>query len=183
MNEIGEKNAVMKIGEPSSEPLYQIKQLLHGECTDQTLAAEKELSTLKMSSILLAKKYLERLVDQTRQLEKFETKFYEAMDDALENDSANIMLITTAMESLTKLITSSQQMVSSVLKDDRMQSIVITNTTNITPDGGSSEIMDAASRDAVRNLAESLLAQLSVVASEDIIDVEPTETTEGDDGV
>ena len=62
--------------------------------------------------------------------------------------------------------------VTQVLKDDRLQKIVINTTNIITPDGGSATVIDPDSRDEVRNLAASLLAQLSKFDTSKVIEAE-----------
>ena len=73
-------------------------------------------------------------------------------------------MISQAMETLSKCVDNANSTVFQVLKDDKFNNITINTTNIITPDGNSATIIDADARDEVRNLAASLLEQLSKMA-------------------
>ena len=73
------------------------------------------------------------------------------------------------METISKLVQDANNSVMQIFKDEKLQQIVINTTNIITPDGNSATVIDANSRDEVRNLASSLLAQL--LSSPETIDV------------
>jgi hypothetical protein len=64
------------------------------------------------------------------------------------------------MEVVTNSLNKSNALITQILKDDKLSSIIINTTNIITPNGDSKNIMDANSRDAIRNYASAFLAQL-----------------------
>jgi hypothetical protein len=86
------------------------------------------------------------------------------------------------METISKLLQDANNTVMQVLKDEKLNQIVINTTNIITPDGNSATVIDADSRDSVRNAAASLLSQIMKMTEEsDVVDVEAVEEESGDD--
>lgn len=135
---------------------------------------ERLVARTKLFVVAQARNNLNRIIKLTNFLEKLEDKFIDAVNNRLENEPESISMISMAMETISKCLTDANETVTQVLKDDRLQNIVINTTNIITPDGNSARVIDADSRDAVRNLAGSLLSQLSKIADEQeqMIDVE-----------
>ena len=75
-------------------------------------------------------------------------------------------MISMAMEIITKCMQEANETVSQVVKDDRLKNIIINTTSIITPGGEVATIIDADSRDEVRNVAASLIEMLSNVSME-----------------
>ena len=171
----------VEIGNGESKSLYYMQQLLSDDDSyELNISGEKELNKIKLSYIEFAKNSLNRIIKLTRFLEKLENKFIDAVDEIIDNEPQSIMLMTTAMDTLSKLIANSQIVIHEVLKDERLQNITINTTNIISSDGSKATVIDADSRDEIRNLAAALLAQLESGVPEesdqDIIDVEPNET-------
>ena len=82
------------------------------------------------------------------------------------------------METLTNLLKDARETVVQITRDEKIQDIVINTTNIITPDGNSATIIDADSRDSIRNLASSFLEQLQAQA-DSIVDIESDEVNEG----
>ena len=114
----------------------------------------------KLFMIAHARQQLKRIIKLTKFLEKLENKFIDAVNNRLENEPDSISMLSLSMETVTKCIETANSEVFQILKDERLQNIVINTTNIITPDGNSSTIIDPDSRDAVRDLASSLLEQL-----------------------
>lgn len=125
-----------------------------------TADSDSFLRKTKLFVVAQAYKELERIVKMTNLLDDLESKFIDTVDGKLADNPNNLQLITSAMEICTASLERSNALVSQVLKDDRLSSIVINTTNIITPDGNQANVMDMDSRDAVRNLASSFLAQL-----------------------
>ena len=127
---------------------------------------------------------LNRVIRMTEFLDKLENKFMEVVNDKLEQSPENLQLITYAMETITESLNRSNQIITQVIKDEKLSSIIINTTNVITADGNSSTIMDINSRDTVRNMASSLLAELSraVESNGDIVDVDIEEESGENDG-
>lgn len=171
----------MQLGEREASSLYYMEQLLSGEKQEMSVNGDEELNIIKLSYIEFAKHNLRDIIKMTKFLEKLETRFFSAVDEALENEPQNIMLMTTAMDAISKLIANSQSVIRDVLKDERLQNIVINTTNYISADGGSATVIDPDSRDEIRNLAASILAQLEGITDDNdspedgIIDVDGVE--------
>jgi hypothetical protein len=176
---MSEEKEKMQLGEREATSLYYMEQLLSGDKQELSVNGDEELNTIKLSYIEFAKHNLKDIIRLTKFLEKLETKFFSAVDEVLENEPQNIMLMTTAMDAISKLIANSQNVIRDVLKDERLQNIVINTTNYISADGGSATVIDPDSRDEIRNLAASILAQLEGITdeeeSQDIIDVDGVE--------
>lgn len=171
----------MQLGEREASSLYYMEQLLSGEKQEMSVNGDEELNIIKLSYIEFAKHNLRDIIKLTKFLEKLETRFFSAVDEVLENEPQNIMLMTTAMDAISKLIANSQSVIRDVLKDERLQNIVINTTNYISADGGSATVIDPDSRDEIRNLAASILAQLEGITDDNdsqddgIIDVDGVE--------
>jgi len=158
----------LKLGDAESSTYALLNQLADGD-TDITINVDSNevISKTKMFLVLSAQKQLKRILKQTAFLEKLESKFMESIDEVLDSESDSIRkiaMISQAMETLSKCIEDANNFVFQVLKDDKFSNITINTTNIITPDGNSATIIDADSRDEVRNLAASLLEQLSKMA-------------------
>lgn len=139
------------------------------------------LRKTKLFVVAQAYKELNRIIKLTDMLDKLEEQFMDAVNGKLEENPSNLQLITSAMEVCTESLNRSNAIVNQVLKDDRLSSIVINTTNIITPDGGSTTMMSMDSRDAVRNLASSLLAQLGHIDdTQNAIDIPESEVISSD---
>lgn len=169
----------MQLGEKEATSLYYMEQLLSGDKQELSVNGDEELNTIKLSYIEFAKHNLKDIIRLTKFLEKLETKFFSAVDDVLENEPQNIMLMTASMDAISKLIANSQSVIRDVLKDERLQNIVINTTNYISADGGSATVIDPDSRDEIRNLASSILSQLEGITddidNQDVIEVDGVE--------
>ena len=125
---------------------------------------DKLLNKTKLFLVAQAHNELNRVIKMTNLLDKIEAKFIDAIEDRIEQTPDNLQLLTYAMETISNSLTRSNQIITQVLKDDKLAAIVLNTTNIITPDGNSATIIDADSRDEVRNLAASLLEQLSKMA-------------------
>lgn len=122
---------------------------------------------------------LNRVIKMTNLLDNLESKFIEAINTRLDESPANLQLITYAMETITESLNRSNSIITQVLKDEKLSSIIINTTNIITPDGSSATIMDMNSRDAIRNMASCLLAELR--NSSDDVTVQSEEIESGDE--
>ena len=74
------------------------------------------------------------------------------------------------METISNSLTRSNQIITQVLKDEKLAAIVLNTTNIITPDGNSATILSMDSRDAVRNWASSTFDMLKNLESNSIPD-------------
>lgn len=170
------EDTTLKLKEPEASSKALMKQLADNDpelIVD--VNGEQLVARTKLFVIAQARNNLNRIIKLTNFLEKLEDKFIEAVSNRLENEPESISMISLAMETISKCLADANETVTQVLKDDRLQNIVINTTNIITPDGQSATVVDADSRDAIRNLAGSLLSQLSKLSDEteqQVVDVE-----------
>lgn len=153
----------LKIMDSESSTLAIMKQLASDDelCVDMN--AEKLLDRTKLFLIARARNNLTRIIKLTDFLERLEDKFMESVNTILDDNPNQLQLMVMSMETVSKLLQDANDTVIQVLKDDKLQQIVINTTNIITSEGSSATVIDPDSRDSIRNLASSLLAQLSNV--------------------
>lgn len=120
----------------------------------------KLLDRTKLFVIAQAHNELNRVIKMTNLLDKIEAKFIDAIEDRIEQTPDNLQLLTYAMETISNSLTRSNQIITQVLKDDKLAAIVLNTTNIITPDGNSATILSMDSRDAIRNWASSTFDML-----------------------
>lgn len=159
------ENIILQDSESSS--MVMMKQLAENDLnTIVDINGPQLVERTKLFVVAQARNSLNRIIKLTNFLEKLEDKFIDAVNNRLENEPESISMISLAMETISKCLADANETVSQVLKDERLQNIVINTTNIITPDGGSAKVIDADSRDTIRNLAGSLLSQLSKISEE-----------------
>lgn len=157
----------MLLGDPSSSAVVMMKQLADNTPdVPMDINGDELIDRTKLFVVAYARNQLNRIIKLTNFLERLEDKFITAVSERIETEPESLTMISMAMETISKCLEDANSVVFQVLKDDRLQNIIINTTNIITPDGNSATIIDADSRDEVRNLAESLLAQLSKISEE-----------------
>ena len=157
----------MLLGDPSSSAVVMMKQLADNTLdVPMDINGDELIDRTKLFVVAYARNQLNRIIKLTNFLERLEDKFITAVSERIESEPESLTMISMAMETISKCLEDANSVVFQVLKDDRLQNIIINTTNIITPDGNSATIIDADSRDEVRNLAESLLAQLSKISEE-----------------
>lgn len=121
---------------------------------------DKLVNRAKIFLVAQACNELNRVIKLTNFLDTLEEKFIDAVTEKIEESPHNLQLLTYAMETITESLNRSNQLITQILKDDKLSSIIINTTNIITPDGSSATVMSMDSRDTVRNWASSMLAQL-----------------------
>ena len=169
------ENEIIKLQDPQASAMAMMKQLADNDPDALVnINGEQLVARTKLFVIAQARNNLNRIIKLTTFLEKLENKFIDAVNNRLENEPESISMISLAMETISKCLADANETVSQVLKDERLQNIVINTTNIITPDGSSASVIDADSRDAIRNLAGSLLSQLSQISEEQVVESEET---------
>ena len=160
-----EENKLL-LSDPSSSSMTMMKQLADNDPDSLIdINGEQLLDRTKLFVVAYARSQLNRIIKLTNFLERLEDKFIDAVNNRIESEPESITMISMAMETISKCLDDANSVVFQVLKDDRLQNIIINTTNIITPDGNSATIIDADSRDEVRNLAASLLEQLSKISA------------------
>jgi hypothetical protein len=163
------ENEIIKLQDPQASSMAMMKQLADNDPDALVnINGEQLVARTKLFVVAQARNNLNRIIKLTTFLEKLEDKFIDAVSNRLDNEPESISMISLAMETISKCLADANETVSQVLKDERLQNIVINTTNIITPDGSSASVIDADSRDAIRNLAGSLLSQLSQISEEQL---------------
>ena len=121
---------------------------------------DKLLNKTKMFLIAQACNELNRVIKMTNLLETIEAKFIDAISEKLDENPHNLQLITFAMETISNSLARSNQLITQVLKDDKLSAIIINTNNIITPDGSTATVLSMDSRDAIRNWASSTFDML-----------------------
>ena len=122
--------------------------------------SDKLISKAKLFIVAQACNELNRVIKMTNFLDTLEEKFMDTVNSKLEENPQNLQLITYAMETITESLNRSNNLITQILKDEKLASVIINTTNIITPDGSSATVMSMDSRDTVRNWASAALAQL-----------------------
>ena len=167
----------LQLCDPEASSKAIMKQIANNEPLE-TIDVDGEALLNRTKLFLVARAYnsLNRIIMLTDFLEKLENRFMEAVTTKLDENQDNIGMISLAMETISTLLKDANETVTQVLKDDKLQQVVINTATIITPDGNTATIIDADSRDEVRKLAGSLLQQLkNLDAENDLIEFQQQE--------
>lgn len=121
---------------------------------------DKLLNKTKMFLIAQACNELNRVIKMTNLLESIEAKFIDAISEKLDENPQNLQLITFAMETISNSLARSNQLITQVLKDDKLSAIIINTNNIVTPDGSTATVLSMDSRDAIRNWASSTFDML-----------------------
>lgn len=156
----------IEINEETNAPIANNSALLMKKIAEDSslegmnVNGEKLINKTKLFLVAQACNELNRVIKLTNLLDKLEDRFIDTISNRLDENPDNLTLITGAMETITDALNRSNAMITQVLKDDKLSSIIINTTNIITPNGDSRNLISAESRDAVRNYASSLLAQM-----------------------
>ena len=169
----------LQICDPANSTKMLMKQLANDDGSmELAVNTDDMLNKNKLFLILTAKNNFSRIIKLTDFLEKVENKFIDSINTAIDDDALSLQQLSIVMETLTNLLKDARETVVQITRDEKIQDIVINTTNIITPDGNSATIIDADSRDSIRNLASSFLEQLQAQA-DSIVDIESDEVNEG----
>lgn len=149
------------------QSLDDIKMLTSSKVTDQ----------LKVFLIAQARNELSRVIKLTHFLDKLETNFMNEVDKEMNNNNLTLKQYSDIIGVITSLLTRSNEIISRVLKDDTLMTIL--NTTIYTADSTSqstsivANLKDAQSRERVRLMIQKVLTKTSEFSTDDnVITVE-----------
>lgn len=125
------------------------------------LTSTKVNDQLKVFLIAQARNELRRVISLTTFLDKLEAAFMSKVDEAMMDDSLTIRQYSNIINVITGLLDRSNTIISSVLKDDSLTTIL--NTTIYSTDTGVqttsivSQLKDSQSRERVRSVLQNIL--------------------------
>lgn len=160
------KDLVLEPLSPPKEVLSNSSLLMKKLAEDAPLDGmnvdgDKLVNKAKLFVIAQACNELNRVIKLTNFLDELEEKFIDVVSTKLDESPQNLQLLTFAMEKITDSLNRSNQLITQILKDENLTSVIINTTNIITPDGSSATVVSMDSRDAVRNWASSALAELT----------------------
>lgn len=165
--------AKLQLQDQELSSMSMMKQLANNDENAQIeISSDFLLDRTKLFLVAQARNSLNRIIKLTSFLEKLEDKFIEAVAGRLDDEPDNVTMIALSMETISKLLQDANNTVLQIVKDEKLQQIVINTTNIITPDGNSATVIDADSRDAVRHMASCLLSQFSKLANESTDEIE-----------
>ena len=176
------ENEKLQLSDPKLSSMAMMQQLADNDADAKfEINGDMLMDRTKLFLVAQARNSLNRIIKLTSFLEKLEDKFIKAVSERLDNEPDNVTMIALSMETVSKLLQDANNTVLGIVKDEKLQQIVINTTNIITPDGSSATVIDPDSRDSVRNVAASLLSQLSKASfndDEDVIDIETGDSKE-----
>ena len=134
-----------------NQTVEDIRQLTSSKVTDQ----------LKVFLIAQARNELSRVIKLTKFLDRIEDCFINAVERRIEDDTMSLRQYNDAITLITNLLTRSNEIISKILKDDSLTTVL--STTIYQEDQGptSSSVVaslkDAQSRERVRNIIQNIL--------------------------
>lgn len=142
---------MMKTIACNNQSLEDIKSLTSSKVTDQ----------LKVFLVSQARNELVRVIKLTEFLDTLESKFMDKANEAMMEDSLTLKQYGDLISIITGLLARSHEIVSKVLKDDSLMTIL--NTTIYANDSGTTQVtsvsmlQDAQSRERVRSMLQTII--------------------------
>ena len=141
------------------QTLGDIKMLTSPKVTDQ----------LKVFLVSQARRELARVVKLIDFLDKLESNYMTKVDEAMTNDELSLKEYSDTISVITSLLARSNEIISSVLKDDSLMTIL--NTTIYTSSAGTSQttsivsqLSDGPSRERVRSVIKQIMVKVDEVS-------------------
>lgn len=142
---------MMKIIANSEHSLDDIKNLTSSKVTDQ----------LKVFLIAQARNELQRVIKLTQFLDRLESKFMNKVNSEMDADALTLRQYSDIISTITDLLSRSNGIISMVLKDDSLTTIlnttIYTSGSSTTVSTAVSSLRDAQSRERVRSVVQNIL--------------------------
>lgn len=142
---------MMKIIAKSDQSLEDIKNLTSSKVTDQ----------LKVFLIAQARNELQRVVKLTQFLDKLESTFMNKVNQEMDTDALTLRQYSDIISTIVDLLSRSNSIISQVLKDDSLMTIlnttIYTSGSSTTVSSAVSSLKDPQSRERVRTVIQNIL--------------------------
>lgn len=158
-------------------PLNEMRLISQGKMHDPVIAELNGKHIENQAKLFLAaqaRNELQRIIKLTEFLDKLEAKFINVVNKQMLEQPDNINLLVTSMNIITQSLERSNELVNNVLKDNSLQTLVLSNV-NLIPGSEQTSMLSRKSRDAIRSVATRLITELQ---SDSIIDVEVNNSDE-----
>ena len=145
-------------------------------------SAEQAKNQISMFLVSQAKNELYRIIKLTSFLDSVEAKYIDTATELMQQFPDNLSLVQNVLETIEKSITRSNELLTQILKDEKLNTYVF----NFHPTENESENIykniNKASRDDLRNFANSMLQKLNNAADaksdEPVIEVDANAVVE-----
>ena len=114
------------------------------------------VNQFKIFLVAQAKNELRRIVKLTQYLDKVEDQFIDVTTDLISEYPDNMTIVSETMKALTACINRSNELISQVVSNEKLNSFVFDNSSSETNNSG----LSLESRNKVRELATSMLKKL-----------------------
>ncbi len=158
-------------------PLNEMRLISQGKMHEPVIAELNGKHIENQAKLFLAaqaRNELQRIIKLTEFLDKLEAKFINVVNKQMLEQPDNINLLVTSMNIITQSLERSNELVNNVLKDNSLQTLVLSNV-NLIPGSEQTSMLSRKSRDAIRSVATRLITELQ---SDSIIDVEVNNSDE-----
>ena len=153
-----ETNDIPKDGDELVSDEVKVMDLISKNQTSTALGQSSDsVNQFKLFLVAQAKNELRRVVKLTNYLDKVEDKFIETSALLMSEYPDNLSIISDVMKSLTACINRSNELITQVVSDDKLNSYMFTKDIMST-DGDSSISLE--SRKKIRSMASRILSQL-----------------------
>lgn len=142
---------MMQVIASHDQSLEDIKNLTSSKVTDQ----------LKVFLIAQARNELQRVVKLTQFLDKLESKFMNKVNQEMDMDALTLRQYSDIISTITDLLSRSNSIISQILKDDSLMTIlnttIYTSGSSTTVSSAVSSLKDPQSRERVRTVIQNIL--------------------------
>jgi hypothetical protein len=125
--------------------------------------ADQAKNQISMFLVAQAKNELYRIIKLTSFLEEVEARYIDTATELMQQYPDNLTLVQSVLETIEKSINRSNELLTQVLKDDKLNTYVFNFHTNDTLENPLYKNIDKASRESLRNFAAGMLDRLNAV--------------------
>ena len=161
--------------QPHNPNMDMMEKIANDEQTFQDiklLTSTKVTDQLKVFLVSQARNELSRVIKLTNFLDKIENGYLNKIDKLMKDDEISLKQYGEIVETITTLLGRSNSIISNILKDDSLTTILNTTIyTNTDSNGGQgmsvvSQLKDPQSREKVRNVINQILYKTENYAEE-----------------
>lgn len=161
--------------QPHNPNMDMMEKIANDEQTFQDiklLTSTKVTDQLKVFLVSQARNELSRVIKLTNFLDKIENGYLNKIDKLMKDDEISLKQYGEIVETITTLLGRSNSIISNILKDDSLTTILNTTIyTNTDTNGGQgvsvvSQLKDPQSREKVRNVINQILYKTENYAEE-----------------
>lgn len=151
---------------PDSSYAAQMMQIANNDIREMDIgSAEQAKNQISMFLVSQAKNELYRIIKLTSFLETVEAKYIDTATELMQQFPDNLSLVQNVLETIEKSITRSNELLTQVLKDEKLNTYVFNFHASDSEDTNAYKNLSKASRDDIRNFANSMLDQLNKVSN------------------